>query len=157
MYPICLQRQREALAAADSGLRWHSEQRVYVPPNATRAQLSDVRIQLALLDRDFDYRGICAFPLKMYLRCVCFSSAVRLMLRSPGSVLFCKNLSHFPIFFADYDALRALDDDITPTASSTVGDEAANALPIHDNDSHPMGNKIVLKLVFRQISFVSSD
>lgn len=54
MWPRWQQHQREA----DNGLRRHNiEERVLVPAFATRTQLSDVRIQLALLDRDFDYRG----------------------------------------------------------------------------------------------------
>ncbi|XP_020252490.1 E3 ubiquitin-protein ligase SDIR1-like isoform X2 [Asparagus officinalis] len=85
MWPRWQQHQREA----DNSPRRHNiEQRVLVPAFATRTQLSDVRIQLALLDRDFDYR--------------------------------------------DYDALRALDDDITPRAStasdSTMTDEDIRAL-----------------------------
>ena len=63
MCPGFQQRQGEAAAAADNGRRGHTEQLVHVPRFATRSQLSDLRIQLALLDRDFDYRGLC-FPSK---------------------------------------------------------------------------------------------
>ncbi|XP_020252485.1 E3 ubiquitin-protein ligase SDIR1-like isoform X1 [Asparagus officinalis] len=104
MWPRWQQHQREA----DNSPRRHNiEQRVLVPAFATRTQLSDVRIQLALLDRDFDYRA---------------------RVRS----FACVNFFSFQNSSADYDALRALDDDITPRAStasdSTMTDEDIRAL-----------------------------
>nr|AFK35739.1 unknown [Lotus japonicus] len=59
MYAACqhLQAQARAHAAAASGLLGHNELRLHVPPSiaiATRGRLHGLRLQLALLDREFD-------------------------------------------------------------------------------------------------------
>ncbi|BBG97987.1 RING/U-box superfamily protein [Prunus dulcis] len=59
MYATCqqLQAQAQAHAAAASGLLGHTEMRLHVPPSialATRGRLQGLRLQLALLDREFD-------------------------------------------------------------------------------------------------------
>ncbi|CAH2064044.1 unnamed protein product [Thlaspi arvense] len=55
MYATC--QQLQAQAAAASGLFNHTELRLHVPPSvaiATRGRLQGLRLQLALLDREFD-------------------------------------------------------------------------------------------------------
>ncbi|KAE7996757.1 hypothetical protein FH972_001450 [Carpinus fangiana] len=59
MYATCqqLQAQAQAHAAAASGLLGHTELRLHMPPSialATRGRLQGLRLQLALLDREFD-------------------------------------------------------------------------------------------------------
>ncbi|KAM7271851.1 hypothetical protein ACFE04_031065 [Oxalis oulophora] len=59
MYATCqqLQAQAQAHAAATSGLLGHTELRLHMPPSislATRGRLQGLRLQLALLDREFD-------------------------------------------------------------------------------------------------------
>ncbi|XVF68815.1 hypothetical protein PTKIN_Ptkin11bG0031400 [Pterospermum kingtungense] len=59
MYATCqqLQAQARAHAAAASGLLGHTELRLHMPPSiafATRGRLQGLRLQLALLDREFD-------------------------------------------------------------------------------------------------------
>ncbi|CAL0332238.1 unnamed protein product [Lupinus luteus] len=59
MYAVCqhLQAQARAHAAAATGLIGHTELRFHVPPSlaiATRGRLHGLRLQLALVDRDFD-------------------------------------------------------------------------------------------------------
>ncbi|KAJ9172379.1 hypothetical protein P3X46_015624 [Hevea brasiliensis] len=59
MYATCqqLQAQARAHAATASGLLGHTELRLHVPPSisfATRGRLQGLRLQLALLDREFD-------------------------------------------------------------------------------------------------------
>ncbi|XVF46554.1 hypothetical protein PTKIN_Ptkin03bG0036100 [Pterospermum kingtungense] len=59
MYATCqrLQAQARAHAAAASGLLGHTELRLHMPPPiafATRGRLQGLRLQLALLDREFD-------------------------------------------------------------------------------------------------------
>ncbi|GLU02324.1 hypothetical protein SLE2022_195780 [Rubroshorea leprosula] len=59
MYATCqqLQAQARAHAAASSGLLGHTELRLHVPPSiafATRGRLPGLRLQLALLDHEFD-------------------------------------------------------------------------------------------------------
>ncbi|WOL04731.1 E3 ubiquitin-protein ligase [Canna indica] len=59
MYATCqqLQAQAQVHAAAASGLLGHTELRLHVPPSiafATRGRLQSLRLQLALLDREFD-------------------------------------------------------------------------------------------------------
>ncbi|XP_021757288.1 E3 ubiquitin-protein ligase SDIR1-like isoform X1 [Chenopodium quinoa] len=59
MYATCqqLQAQAQAHAVAASGLLRHTELRVQMPPSiafATRGRLHGLRLQLALLDREFD-------------------------------------------------------------------------------------------------------
>jgi E3 ubiquitin-protein ligase SDIR1 len=63
MYATCqqLQVQAQAHAAAANGLLGHTELRVHVPPTialATRGRLQSLRLQLALLDREFDDLGV---------------------------------------------------------------------------------------------------
>ncbi|XAR72002.1 hypothetical protein NMG60_11018486 [Bertholletia excelsa] len=59
MYATCqqLQAQAQAHAMAASGLLGHTELRFHMPPSialATRGRLQGLRLQLALLDREFD-------------------------------------------------------------------------------------------------------
>ncbi|KAL0402804.1 UNVERIFIED_CONTAM: E3 ubiquitin-protein ligase SDIR1 [Sesamum radiatum] len=59
MYATCqqLQAQAQAHAVAASGLLGHTELRLHMPPSialATRGRLQGLRLQLALLDREFD-------------------------------------------------------------------------------------------------------
>ncbi|KAK6927006.1 Zinc finger, RING-type [Dillenia turbinata] len=59
MYATCqqLQAQAQAHAAAASGLLGNTELRLHMPPSialATRGRLQGLRLQLALLDREFD-------------------------------------------------------------------------------------------------------
>lgn len=59
MYATCqqLQAQARAHAAAATGLLGHTELRLHMPPSiafATRGRLQGLRLQLALLDREFD-------------------------------------------------------------------------------------------------------
>ncbi|KAF5733830.1 putative protein binding protein [Tripterygium wilfordii] len=59
MYATCqqLQAQAQAHAVAASGLLGHTEVRLHMPPSialATRGRLQGLRLQLALLDREFD-------------------------------------------------------------------------------------------------------
>lgn len=59
MYAVCqhLQAQARAHAAAATGLLGHTELRLHMPPSiaiATRGRLQGLRLQLALLDREFD-------------------------------------------------------------------------------------------------------
>ncbi|KAF4354473.1 hypothetical protein G4B88_019942 [Cannabis sativa] len=59
MYATCqqLQAQAQAHAAAAGGLLGHTELRLHIPPSislATRGRLQGLRLQLALLDREFD-------------------------------------------------------------------------------------------------------
>lgn len=69
MYATCqqLQAQAQANAVAASGLLGHTELRLQMPPSialATRGRLQGLRLQLALLDREFDDLGtfmVCLF------------------------------------------------------------------------------------------------
>ncbi|KAG4923387.1 hypothetical protein JHK87_048927 [Glycine soja] len=59
MYATCqqLQAQAQAHAAAASGILGHTELRLHMPPSialASRGRLQGLRLQLALLDREFD-------------------------------------------------------------------------------------------------------
>ncbi|CAA3008298.1 E3 ubiquitin- ligase SDIR1 [Olea europaea subsp. europaea] len=59
MYATCqqLQAQAQAHAVGSSGLLGHTELRLHMPPSialATRGRLQGLRLQLALLDREFD-------------------------------------------------------------------------------------------------------
>ena len=63
MYATCqqLQAQAQAHVVAASGLLGHTEFRLHVPPSiafATRGRLQSLRLQLALLDREFDDLGM---------------------------------------------------------------------------------------------------
>ena len=63
MYATCqqLQAQAQARAMAASGLLGHTELRLHMPPSialATRGRLQGLRLQLALLDREFDDLGV---------------------------------------------------------------------------------------------------
>uniref|UniRef100_A0A2P2KVK1 RING-type E3 ubiquitin transferase n=1 Tax=Rhizophora mucronata TaxID=61149 RepID=A0A2P2KVK1_RHIMU len=90
MYATCQQLQAQARAhTAASGFLGHTELRLHMPPSislATRGRLQGLRLQLALLDREFDD--------------------------------------------LDYDTLRALDSDNSPTTLS-MSEEEINALPVH--------------------------
>ena len=77
MYATCqqLQAQAQAHAAAANGLLGRTELRVHVPPTialATRGRLQSLRLQLALLDREFDDLGtqytdiICCSSWRLY-------------------------------------------------------------------------------------------
>lgn len=66
MYATCqqLQAQAQAHAVAASGLLRHTELRLQMPPSiafATRGRLQGLRLQLALLDREFDDLGIVSY------------------------------------------------------------------------------------------------
>ncbi|KAK8928801.1 E3 ubiquitin-protein ligase SDIR1 [Platanthera zijinensis] len=57
IYATCQQLQAQAHAVAASGLLGHTELRFHVPPSialSTRGRLQSLRLQLALLDREFD-------------------------------------------------------------------------------------------------------
>lgn len=76
MYATCqqLQAQAQAHAAAASGLLGHTELRLHVPPSiafATRGRLQSLRLQLALLDREFDDLGTSLCNIN-FLMAVCF-------------------------------------------------------------------------------------
>ncbi|GFY83598.1 RING/U-box superfamily protein [Actinidia rufa] len=91
MYATCqqLQAQTQVHAMAASEIVGHTELRLHMPPSialATRGRLQGLRLQLALLDREFDD--------------------------------------------LDYDTLRALDSDNSPTVPS-MSEEEINALPVH--------------------------
>lgn len=63
MYATCqqLRAQARAHAAAASGFLGRTELRLHMPPSialATRGRLQGLRLQLALLDREFDELGI---------------------------------------------------------------------------------------------------
>lgn len=79
MYATCqqLQAQAQSHAAAASGLLGHTELRLHMPPSialATRGRLQGLRLQLALLDREFDDLGLvvmfwlCILLLIMYFK-----------------------------------------------------------------------------------------
>lgn len=60
MYAACQQLQAQAHAVAAGGLLGHTELRLQMPPSialATRGRLQGLRLQLALLDREFDDLG----------------------------------------------------------------------------------------------------
>ncbi|KAA8534191.1 hypothetical protein F0562_031616 [Nyssa sinensis] len=100
MYATCqqLQVQAQAHAEAASDLLGRTELRLHMPPTialATRGRLQGLRLQLALLDREFDDLVGGDF-----------------------------------LLYADYEALRALDSDNVPSASS-MSEEEINALPVH--------------------------
>ena len=76
MYATCqqLQAQARAHAAAASGLMGHTELRLHMPPSiafATRGRLQGLRLQLALLDREFDDLGMTLFMIctSLYKAC----------------------------------------------------------------------------------------
>lgn len=67
MYATCQQLQAQAQAQAQahavmaSNLLGHTELRLHMPPSialATRGRLQGLRLQLALLDREFDDLGV---------------------------------------------------------------------------------------------------
>ena len=63
MYATCqqLQAQAQAHAAIASGLLGHTELRLHMPPSialASRVRLQGLRLQHALLDREFDDLGV---------------------------------------------------------------------------------------------------
>ncbi|KAF7133089.1 hypothetical protein RHSIM_Rhsim09G0167200 [Rhododendron simsii] len=106
MYATCqqLQAQAQAHAMAASGLLGHTELRLHMPPSialATRGRLQGLRLQLALLDREFDDLD-------------------------HSKVSFKRDL----LEYADYDTLRALDSDNAPAVPS-MSDEEINSLPVH--------------------------
>lgn len=71
MYATCqrLQAQARAHAAAASGLLAGTEFRVHMPPSialTTRGRLHGLRLQLALLDREFDDLGVILILRSLY-------------------------------------------------------------------------------------------
>lgn len=77
MYATCqqLQAQAQARAMAASGLLGHTELRLHMPPSialATRGRLQGLRLQLALLDREFDDLGVVQIY-TMQVHCFKFS------------------------------------------------------------------------------------
>ncbi|KAJ0020407.1 hypothetical protein Pint_32785 [Pistacia integerrima] len=125
MYATCqqLQAQARAHAAAASGLLGHTELRLHMPPSiafATRGRLQGLRLQLALLDREFDELGV-----------IVYCSATNLDLISPSPwpwVQVCR--ADMQNAISNYDTLRALDSDNTSTTPS-MSEEEINALPVH--------------------------
>ena len=72
MYATCqqLHTQTQARAMAASGLLGHTELRLHMPPSialATRGRLQGFRLQLALLDREFDDLGMVVIILRLNL------------------------------------------------------------------------------------------
>lgn len=70
MYATCqqLQAQAQAHAMAAGGLLGHTEVRLHMPPSialATRGRLQGLRLQLALLDREFDDLGMLVIDLAL--------------------------------------------------------------------------------------------
>ncbi|GMP23073.1 hypothetical protein CsSME_00000809 [Camellia sinensis var. sinensis] len=68
MYATCqqLQAQAQSHALAASGLLGHTELRLHMPPSialATRGRLQGLRLQLALIDREFDDLGVVVIVL----------------------------------------------------------------------------------------------
>jgi len=74
MYATCqqLQAQGQAHAAAASGILGHTELRLHMPPSialASRGRLQGLRLQLALLDREFDDLGLKLFSVFYDINC----------------------------------------------------------------------------------------
>lgn len=74
MYATCqqLQAHAQAHAAAASGLLGHTELRLRMPPSiafATRGRLQGLRLQLALLDREFDDLGMVKSIIVQHMPC----------------------------------------------------------------------------------------
>ena len=74
MYATCqqLQAHAQAHAAAASGLLGHTELRLRMPPSiafATRGRLQGLRLQLALLDREFDDLGMFKSIVLQHMQC----------------------------------------------------------------------------------------
>jgi hypothetical protein len=146
MYATCqqLQAQARAHAAAASGLLAHTELRLHMPPSialATRGRLQGLRLQLALLDREFDdlgivllvemyffylYDGVTSCKLAVHMQMPIAMLGLWFHLRW-NSYLWMKLFVHSG---ADYDTLRALDSDNTSTTPS-MSEEQINALPVH--------------------------
>ena len=117
MYATCqqLQAQVQAHAAAANGFLGHTELHVHVPPTialATRDRLQSLRLQLALLDREFDDLGV---PVHSF--------------NSFDISVSCKFSPLKNLFVSDYDALRALDADNSPHVPS-MSEEEINTLPV---------------------------
>ncbi|KAK8501575.1 hypothetical protein V6N12_057906 [Hibiscus sabdariffa] len=114
MYATCqqLQAQAQAHAAAASALLDHTELRLHMPPSialATRGRLHGLRLQLALLDQEFDDLGQFLFvpPFR-----------------------FCASRCSRKLFLSlDYETLTALDSDNVPSAAS-MSEEEINSLPV---------------------------
>ena len=143
MYATCqqLQAQARAHAAAASGLLAHTELRLHMPPSmalATRGRLQGLRLQLALLDREFDDLGIVLF-VEMYLLDL-YDGVTSCKLVVHMQMPIAMPLEFLPVIYlwmklfvhsgADYDTLRALDSDNTSTTPS-MSEEQINALPVH--------------------------
>lgn len=93
MYATCqqLQAQAQAHAAAASALLGHTELRLHMPPSiafATRGRLQGLRLQLALLDQEFDDLGM-VFKLWFYNEFLEFRSLIHEWL----GIVNLKNLS----------------------------------------------------------------
>lgn len=85
MYATCqqLQAQAQAHAAAASGLLGHTELRLHMPPSialATRGRLQGLRLQLALLDREFDDLGLVVMFWLLILLLIMYFKAYKLKL-----------------------------------------------------------------------------
>lgn len=129
MYATCqqLQAQAQAHAAAASGLLGHTELRLHVPPSiafATRGRLQGLRLQLALLDREFDDLGMCCALLNI----ISASSLLRICDEPEVLIVILAIL-------ADYDTLRALDSD-NMSGIPSMSEEEINALPVHKYKMH---------------------
>ncbi|MBA0813809.1 hypothetical protein Gohar_027631, partial [Gossypium harknessii] len=128
MYATCqqLQAQAQAHAAAASALLGHTELRLHMQPSialATRGRLQGLRLQLALLDQEFDDLGM-VFKLWFYNEFLEFRSLIHEWL---GICILILTSSYLSL---DYETLRALDSGNGPSSSSMT-DEEINALPVH--------------------------
>ncbi|KAJ0083914.1 hypothetical protein Patl1_31301 [Pistacia atlantica] len=157
MYATCqqLQAQARAHAAAASGLLGHTELRLHMPPSiafATRGRLQGLRLQLALLDREFDELGVIVYcsatnhglisPSPWPWVQVCradMQNAISSTISKTTCLGPCFSVSRTGFLTiadvkanldCDYDTLRALDSDNTSTTPS-MSEEEINALPVH--------------------------
>lgn len=149
MYATCqqLQAQAQAHAVAASGLLGPTELRLHMPPSialATRGRLRGLRLQLALLDREFDDLGnnACTSDLEHFLA----------FWKSRNQILSWNDLKRlgviwFFLVLADYETLRALDADDGPTTPSMT-EEEINALPVHKYKvSEPQRSVMMISLL----------
>lgn len=139
MYATCqqLQAQAQVHAVAANSLLGHTELRLHMPPSialATRGRLQGLRLQLALLDREFDELGLVAYFDFDFLEIIFCDYHVFQDFSSFHAICFidiCERwLTDQLYLFADYETLRALDSDNVPTVPS-MSEEEINALPVH--------------------------
>lgn len=104
MYATCqqLQAQAQAHAMAASGLLGHTELRLHMPPSialATRGRLQGLRLQLALLDREFDDLGTVLISF-------CFNSGYIGIYCLYSKFFVAKLLNYFSIWNGDFSFSR---------------------------------------------------